>query len=141
MKFRRRKSLEQGPTREEIFKTVSETSRLKELRRTSDLNKIEEAVYSDNIKDNRYVASNPRLTERHCRELLPKMTDVFDRCLLVEVSAFPSDLLAFLASSDPSDSVRGIIANHPNASKETKVMATLRGTVAFPDFKFGKALI
>lgn len=108
---------------------------LKKVTYTSDMAFLNGYVYSSDPIRSRATIANPRLTEEHCRYLLPKLDgDTMLRALLVEHESFPADLLESLAMSEEEPLVRGIIAFHSNTSSNAKNIAALKGTLSFEDW-------
>lgn len=94
---------------------------------------IRQAVEStgrDSLYDKVLIAQNKNLTEEQCRSLYnflnidtnPKRWGAY----AVSNPNFPTDLLQKIVLSESSVLLLEIIADHPNANTETKVIATLR---------------
>ena len=108
---------------------------LKKVTYTSDMAFLNEYVYSSDPVRCRATVANPRLTEEHCRYILPKLNDfTMLRALLVEHESFPRDLLDSLALTEEEPLVRGMIAFHPNATDNAKSIVALKGTMGFEDW-------
>lgn len=95
---------------------------LADLRNTTDLADIEEAVYSDNLTKVQYVAMNSLLTTEQCRYLFPRLND---KILSLSQPNFPSDLMHDIALDENDPFILELILAHPNIAEETQVALTL----------------
>lgn len=95
------------------------------LRDTNNVTEIDNAVYGENGLAQAYVSRNLNLTEAHCRHLVEKLTDPFQRALLYRLPIFPSDLLMDVALVEEDSFARAFILMNPNADDEVKVVVAL----------------
>lgn len=99
---------------------------LKHIQFTTDMKKIERAVYNNNENVINHIVWNPLLTEAHLRHLNPKITYPLYKVFLIQNPAFPVDLLLELSMTTNPDFEGHYIKAHPNATEEIKVIVALR---------------
>jgi hypothetical protein len=95
---------------------------LADLRNTTDLIAIEEAVYSGDKTREQYIAENSLLTADQCRYLYPRLKDL---SLSLSQERFPADLLYEIALKEEDIYFLDLILTHPNVNEETRVALTL----------------
>lgn len=100
---------------------------------TADLAEIETAVVAERYIIRAYVAwhfvtQNPLLTDKQGCEILSKLLGddrPIPKAFLVRSPNFPSDLLYDIALRGEDRGILHLVANHPNADGETKILAAL----------------
>lgn len=103
------------------------------LKTTNSSSRINRAVHSKNWREQMEVTSNPHLTEEQCRHLYNVAMERQDpawRGRLAQHRNFSQDLLKEMVLTERNKFTLGIIAKHPKADTETKVMAALKGALA-----------
>lgn len=104
-------------------------SEIAELQETNDQRVLDEAVYRGSRVHHINVIWNRNLTREHCWYLFDKLDDVIYKIFLMNVEAFPQDLLYKLAYNLGNEDIKLLgryIISHKNASPESKVIVALR---------------
>lgn len=100
------------------------------LKKTRNRLWIRYSVYNEKRYYTQYVVSqNKRLTEKQCRYLYASYSRLGDDIAigyLLNQPNFPSDLLSSIALTESWKLALDLVANHPNTTKETKVIIALR---------------
>lgn len=102
----------------------------KSMSKTASTEEINEAVYGSNLYARRFVLSNPLLTHDHFHYLYPLYKDSATIYFLMKNRSCPADLLYKVAVEDDDPVVRDFVAEHPNVTKETLVIISLRRSPA-----------
>lgn len=94
-----------------------------ELLLTTDMHKIDDAVYGSNKIAKIYVMENPLLTEAHLSHLLGEIDNPQDRVTILSHPNFPASVVNQLDLSRESELVCEAISNHAKANEWTKISA------------------